>query len=285
MGNSPRSISARAEWCAEAVTGTAVEALVRRETIVVLSALGALMLLAWVALLAGAGTGMNPFAMSGWLMPVGQPAAPGSAWTLGYWLVAFFMWAAMMVAMMLPSASPMVLLFARVVRHAEAQGGAFKPRAAITAFAAGYLAIWILFSLLAVIVQFGLERVGALSAMMSLSGGVVPGALLIAAGLYQLTPLKATCLEHCRAPASFLAAHWRKGIAGAWRMGFVHGRYCLGCCAVLMGLLFVGGVMNLIWIAGLTLLVAIEKLAPFGAGAAKAAAAILIAGGAALMLA
>ncbi len=136
---------------------------------------------------------------------------------------------------------------------------------------------------MAVIVQFGLERVGALSAMMSLSGGVVPGALLIAAGLYQLTPLKATCLEHCRAPASFLAAHWRKGIAGAWRMGFVHGRYCLGCCAVLMGLLFVGGVMNLIWIAGLTLLVAIEKLAPFGAGAAKAAAAILIAGGVALM--
>ena len=108
-----------------------------------------------------------------------------------------------------------------------------------------------------------------MSAMMSLSAGALSGGLLIAAGLYQLTPLKAACLKHCRAPASFLAAHWRKGVAGAWRMGLTHGAYCLGCCAVLMVLLFVGGVMNLIWIAGLTLLVAVEKLAPFGAAAAK----------------
>ena len=103
-----------------------------------------------------------------------------------------------MVAMMLPSASPMVLLYARVVRHAEAQDGAFKPRAAITAFASGYLAVWILFSLLAVSFSLGLERVGAMSAMMSLSGAVCRERCLIAAGLYQLTPLKATCLEHCR---------------------------------------------------------------------------------------
>jgi predicted metal-binding membrane protein len=178
----------------------------------------------------------------------------------------------------------MVLLYARVVRHAEAHGVASKPRAAITAFALGYLAIWILFSLLAVMVQWGLERMGAMTAMMSVSGEVAPGALLIAAGLYQLTPLKAACLKHCRSPASFLAAHWRKGVGGAWRMGLVHGLYCLGCCAVLMALLFVGGVMNLIWIAGLTLLVAVEKLAPFGAAAAKAVAAVLIAGGVALVL-
>ena len=103
---------------------------------------------------------------------------------------------------------------------------------------------------MAAIVQWGLERPGALSAMMSLSAGPLSGPLLIAAGLYQLTPLKRACLTHCRSPASFLAAHWRKGVAGAWRMGLAHGLYCLGCCAVLMGLLFVGGVMNLIWIAG-----------------------------------
>jgi predicted metal-binding membrane protein len=267
------------------VTGTAVEALFRREDIVVLAALVVLTLLAWLALVAGAGTGMDPFAMSGWLLPVTQPAAPAPAWTLSYWLIAFFMWAVMMVAMMLPSASPVVLLYARVVRHAEAEGRHLKAHAAITAFASGYLAIWSLFSLLAVSLQWGLERMGAMSAMMSLGAGLLSGGLLIAAGLYQLTPLKAACLNHCRAPASFLAAHWRKGVRGAWRMGLVHGLYCVGCCAVLMGLLFVGGVMNLVWIAGLTAFVAVEKLAPFGAAAAKAVAAVLIAGGVALVLA
>jgi predicted metal-binding membrane protein len=281
MASSPRSISARAAWCGEAVSGTTVEALFRREDMVVLVALVVLILLAWAALLAGAGTGMDPFAMSAWLMPAMPPAEP-AAWSLSYWLIVFFMWAAMMVAMMLPSASPMVLLYARVVRQAEARGHASGAPAAITAFASGYLAIWILFSLLAVIVQWGLERLGALSAMTSLGPGLLAGGLLIAAGLYQLTPLKAACLAHCRAPASFLAAHWRNGVPGAWRMGLSHGLHCLGCCAVLMGLLFVGGVMNLVWIAGLTLLVAVEKLAPFGGAAAKAVAAVLIAGGAAL---
>jgi predicted metal-binding membrane protein len=283
MGNSPRSISARAAWCAEAVSGTAVEALVRREDIVVLTALVVLIVLAWLALFTGAGTGMDPFAMTGWLLPVTPPAA-APAWTLAYWLIVFFMWAAMMVAMMLPSASPMVLLFARVARQAEAQGHDLRARAAIPAFASGYLAIWILFSLLAVMVQWGLERLGALSAMMSLSAGLLSGSLLIAAGLYQFTPFKAACLTHCRTPASFLAAHRRKGVGGAWRMGLTHGLYCLGCCAVLMGLLFVGGVMNLIWVAALTLLVAIEKLTPFGAAAAKTVGAILIAAGVALVL-
>jgi predicted metal-binding membrane protein len=263
------------------VSGTAVEALLRREDIVVLAALVVLIVLAWLALFTGAGTGMDPFAMTGWLLPVA--AAP--AWTLSYWLIVFFMWAAMMVAMMLPSASPMVLLFARVARQAEAKGHDLRARAAIPAFASGYLAIWILFSLLAVMVQWGLERLGALSAMMSLSAGLLSGSLLIAAGLYQLTPFKAACLTHCRTPASFLAAHRRKGVGGAWRMGLTHGLYCLGCCAVLMGLLFVGGVMNLIWVAALTLLVAVEKLAPFGAAAAKTVGAILIAGGVALVLA
>ena len=113
---------------------------------------------------------------------------------------------------------------------------------------------------------------------------LMSGALLIAAGLYQLTPLKSACLEQCRAPASFMAAHWRRGVFGAWRMGLGHGLYCVGCCAVLMLLLFVGGIMNLVRIAGLTLFVALEKLAPFGAAAVRAAAALLIAAGAALVV-
>jgi predicted metal-binding membrane protein len=266
------------------VSGTAVEALFRRENIVVPAALVVLTGLAWLSLLGGAGTGMDPFAMSGGLMPVTQPAAAASAWTLSYWLIVFFMWVVMMVAMMLPSASPMVLLYAKVVGHAEAQGHGLKAHTAITAFASGYLAIWILFSLLAVGLQWALERVGAMSAMMSVSPGLLSGGLLIAAGLYQLTPLKTACLNHCRTPASFLAAHWRKGIGGAWRMGLTHGLYCVGCCTVLMGLLFVGGVMNLIWIAGLTLIVAVEKLAPFGEAARKAAAGALVGGGVLLLL-
>jgi predicted metal-binding membrane protein len=266
------------------VSGTAIETLFRREDAVIVGALAVLTVLAWLALLAGAGTGMDSLAMSGWLMPATSPAA-GSAWTATTWLIMFFMWAVMMVAMMLPSASPLVLLYARVMRHAGERDGAVKPRAAIAAFASGYLAVWILFSLLAVAAQWSLERMGAMSAMMSLNTTLLSGGLLIAAGLYQLTPLKAACLKHCRSPASFLAAHWRKGPYGAWHMGFVHGLYCLGCCAVLMGLLFVGGVMNLIWIAGLTAVVAIEKLAPFGAIAAKVMALMLVAGGAALLLA
>jgi predicted metal-binding membrane protein len=178
----------------------------------------------------------------------------------------------------------MVLLYARVIRQAESQGKASDASASVAAFASGYLTLWILFSALAVALQFGLERAGAVSAMMNSRSFLLSGMLLIAAGLYQLTPLKAACLSHCRGPAVFIAAHWRPGVVGAWRMGLSHGAYCVGCCAALMLLLFVGGVMNLVWIAGLTLLVAIEKLAPFGAVTAKVVAVALITGGAALLV-
>ena len=265
------------------MSGTAVERVLRREGSIVLASLVLLSLLAWLFLLAGAGTGMDPVPMSGWFMPLALPAALSAEWTPLYWLIAFCMWAAMMVAMMLPSASPMVLLYARVVRHAERQGRASRGAASIAAFACAYLSLWILFSLLAVAAQWALEHLGAMSAMMSLRAASLAGGMLIAAGLYQLTPLKTACLRHCRGPAQFIAAHWRPGMAGAWRIGLTHGLYCLGCCAALMLLLFVGGVMNLVWIAGLTLLVGIEKLAPFGATAAKAIGALLVCAGLALI--
>jgi predicted metal-binding membrane protein len=266
------------------MTDATFEAVFRRETSVVLAALLALVLLAWVALLLGAGTGMDPFAMSGWRLPRGLPAGSSGSWDASYWLVAFLMWAAMMVAMMLPSASPMVLLYAHVARRAEGRGATMNAAASIAVFASAYLSLWSLFSLLAAVLQFALERAGAMSAMMSMRSASLSGALLIAAGLYQLTPLKAACLEQCRAPAQFIAAHWRPGLGGAWRMGLAHGLYCLGCCAALMLLLFVGGIMNLVWIAALTLFVALEKLAPFGKPAAKAMAAALLAGGTLLIL-
>ncbi|HBH42572.1 MAG TPA: hypothetical protein DDW26_11880 [Rhizobiales bacterium] len=263
---------------------TAPEALVRHAGALVVAALVALTLLAWLALLAGAGTDMDPAAMSFWLVPTALLPALSSPWTPAYWLIAFFMWAVMMVAMMLPSAAPMVLLYARVVRRGGNQGRPMRAPASIAAFASGYLTLWIHFSVLAVALQVGLEREGAMTAMMSSRSLLLSGTLLIAAGLYQLTPLKAACLKHCRGPAEFIAAHWRPGVLGAWRMGLTHGAYCVGCCAVLMLLLFVGGVMNLIWIAGLTLFVAIEKLAPFGPAAAKAMAALLVAGGSTLLV-
>jgi predicted metal-binding membrane protein len=263
---------------------SALETLFRRDGVVVIGALGALILLCWIALLAGAGTGMDPAAMSGWLLPFSLPAAFSSPWTPFYWLIAFFMWVVMMVAMMLPSASPMVLLYGRVVRHAENRGKAKHASASVAAFASGYLTLWILFSALAVALQYALEQAGALSAMMSSRSVLLSALLLIAAGLYQLTPLKTACLTHCRAPAAFIAAHWRPGAVGAWRMGLSHGVYCVGCCAALMLLLFVGGIMNLVWIVALSLIVAVEKFAPFGALTAKVIAAALVVGGGALLL-
>jgi predicted metal-binding membrane protein len=260
---------------AEAVLDT----LLRRESMVVLAALVILTLLAWLAVLAGGGTGMDPAAMSGWWLPLAQSPALSSSWSPLYWLIAFCMWAVMMVAMMLPSAAPSVMLYALIVRRAEAQGQTQNAPASIAAFLSGYL-----FSALAVALQFGLEQWGAMSAMMNSRSALLSGALLIAAGLYQLTPLKNVCLKHCRGPFTFITAHWRPGVRGAWRMGLAHGTYCLGCCAVLMLLLFVGGVMNLVWLAGLTLFVAVEKLAPIGQAASKAIAGLLILAGAALLV-
>jgi predicted metal-binding membrane protein len=262
----------------------ALETLFRRDTAVAAAAVLVLTFLAWLALLAGAGTGMDPFAMSGWQLPAGAPAATGS-WTPAYWLIAFCMWAVMMVAMMLPSASPMVLLYGRVARQAEGKGQIANAQSCIAAFAAGYLALWCLFSLVAVAAHWALERSGAMSGMMALREPVIAGGLLIAAGLYQLTPLKNACLAYCRSPAAFLAEHWRPGALGAWRMGLAHGAYCVGCCAALMLLLFVGGVMNLVWIAGLSILVLVEKLMPGGARLRVPVGILLMLAGVALIVA
>jgi predicted metal-binding membrane protein len=263
----------------------ALEALLRRETAIIIAALVVLTLLAWLAVLVGAGTGMDPFAMSGWFFPYGDPAAQSGTWTPSYWLISFVMWAVMMVAMMLPSTSPMVLLYASVMRQSERKGEIADASLRIAAFAGGYLSLWILFSLFAVAAQFALEQLAAMSAMMMLRSPAAAGALLIAAGVYQLTPLKDACLAHCRVPASFLAAHWRPGISGAWRMGVTHGAYCVGCCLALMLLLFVGGVMNLIWIAGLTLFVLAEKFLPQGRRLSVPTGVLLIVAGAALVVA
>ena len=177
------------------------------------------------------------------------------------------MWWLMMVAMMLPSAAPAILLYARV--RERRNGGA--PVAQSWVFLAGYLAVWLFFSILAASAQ----RLIAGPSMM-LGNRWAEGALLIAVGVYELTPLKNACLTRCRSPAEFLTRHWRSGWTGAVRLGLLHGVDCLGCCWMLMALLFIGGVMNLLWIAGLTLLVAAEKLLPRGQIIAQVAGVALI---------
>jgi len=169
----------------------------------------------------------------------------------------FAMWWVMMVAMMLPSAAPMILLYARAVPAAA--------RPATESFTLGYLLIWGFFSLVATLAQWRLATAALLSSMaMATSSPSLAAALLIAAGVYQISPWKDACLRECRNPAIFLSRHYRPGWTGALRLGARHGAWCVGCCWMLMALLFVGGIMNLAWIAVLTLLVALEKLLPWG---------------------
>jgi predicted metal-binding membrane protein len=171
------------------------------------------------------------------------------------------MWAVMMIAMMVPTAAPMTLLYAGVVRKAAAQ---HSPLAPTFVFVSGYIAMWTIFSLAATIAQHALDQAALLSPMMVSTSAAFGAALLIAAGVYQFTPLKNACLRNCRAPAHFLSRYWRTGALGAFRMGLRLGAYCVGCCWILMGLLFVGGVMNLLWIAAIAIFILLEKTIPFG---------------------
>jgi predicted metal-binding membrane protein len=201
-------------------------------------------------------------------------------WTPFDFLMMFLMWAVMMVGMMVPTAVPMTLIYAAVARKAQRQG---TPLAPTGAFVTGYIAMWTLFSVGATAAQWGLDQAALLSPMMVSKSPALGAGLLIAAGLYQLTPFKNACLEHCRGPADFFTRNWRKGMGGAFRMGLVHGAYCLGCCWVLMGLLFFGGVMNLLWIAAITFFVLLEKVLPSGDRGGKVAGALMLAAGGAML--
>jgi predicted metal-binding membrane protein len=183
-------------------------------------------------------------------------------WDARYLLLIFLMWAAMMVAMMLPSALPTILIFHRVARN---DPKVRSPARLMFTFAAGYIAAWCGFSLVASLLQWGLAEAALLSPMMVSVSPWLGGAILIAAGIFQWTPLKYACLRHCRSPVGFLAEHWQPGMPRALNLGLLHGLYCVGCCWALMLLLFVGGVMNLLWIGGITAFVLIEKLAPYRA--------------------
>jgi predicted metal-binding membrane protein len=179
-------------------------------------------------------------------------------WNTPFTLLMIVMWVAMMTAMMLPSTVPTLLLFGLVVRS---DPGA-SPAARIYVFAAGYLLVWSAYAAAMTFVQRELFLQSVMSAMMEVQARTVSGALLVAAGLYQLTVLKRACLRACQSPASFLARHWRTGNTGALRLGIHHGLYCLGCCWALMLLLFALGVMNLPVLIGLTVFLIVEKMSP-----------------------
>jgi predicted metal-binding membrane protein len=230
------------------------DAVLKRDRLVTVLALGLAIALSWSYLLL---TPMPDNGMGG--MAMAEPMA--MPWSADYALLMVAMWALMMAAMMLPAAAPTILLVAALARQQEARGQA-PMRAGI--FAAGYLAIWVTFSLTAAGVQWALDQMAMLTTDMKVASTVLSGVILVAAGLYQWTPLKRTCLTHCRSPVDAITHYWRAGAFGAFGAGLQHGLFCLGCCAVLMALLFAGGIMNLGWIAGITLLVLVEKVAPAG---------------------
>jgi predicted metal-binding membrane protein len=297
------------------VESSALTAVLKRDRLVVITALAIVIVAAWIYVLAGAGTGMSALeitattqapagmapaggdvpAMAEGEMPgmaMGEGAAGGMrdmamaamapmAWTSGYAVLMFFMWWIMMMAMMLPSAAPMILLFATVNRKQREKGAPYVPTAI---FAAGYVLVWGAFSMFAVAAQWGLERSGLLSSMMVRTSVILGAGLLIAAGIYQLTPFKHACLRRCRSPIFFISHHWRPGDLGALRMGVEHGAFCTGCCWFLMALLFYGGIMNLFWIVGLALLVLLEKTVPAGHWLGRITGVLLIAWGGALIL-
>ncbi|MCA0031877.1 DUF2182 domain-containing protein [Mesorhizobium sp. B263B2A] len=276
------------------MSDTALEAVLRRDRAVVTAALVVIAMLAWAYVLwlaahmampgspapAGADGGMAEMDMSNMAgmnmtsmnmtsmdmtsTDMGATAAPVfRAWAAADFAFIFTMWTVMMVGMMTPSVAPMLLLYAGVGRKARTDG---RPIASTGWFFAGYLAVWVVFSLVATVAQWLLAGLALLSPSMATDSAILGGLVLIGAGLYQWTPMKGVCLRQCQAPIAFLGSHggFRSAPFGALRLGIEHGAYCLGCCWALMALLFVGGVMNVLWIAGIAALVLLEKIIPTG---------------------
>jgi predicted metal-binding membrane protein len=259
-----------------AAPATASGALPRRDKLIILASLAAVVTLAWSYLTLHAAH-MNMEAASRAVMGM-----TGVSWSGAHVAMTLLMWAVMMVAMMLPAAAPMILLYNRVATASA--GGSGRGYAAV--FAAAYLGIWALFSAAAALAQALAVSSGVVSEMSLAVGDLrLAGALLLLAGLYQLSPLKRACLDACRSPLSFIMRLSRPGAAGALRLGLAHGLYCLGCCWALMLLLFAGGVMDLALIGAIAVLVAVEKLTPQSLRIERIVAALLLAAGAALVIA
>jgi len=250
-------------------TGSTQAKLPRRDTLLILVSIALITALAWLYLIHLDRQMARNMAQDQMMAAMGMPI--NGAWTLADLFFSLVMWAVMMVGMMGPSAAPMVLVFA------AAQSGRGGRRVSLSAgsFGLGYVFVWTVFSAGAAVSQLALQKMAVLSSAMAALSPRIGGAVLIAAGLYQMTPWKDACLTHCRSPLSFLMTHWRDGRWGAFQIGARHGVYCLGCCWALMIILFVSGVMNLVWVAGLAALVLLEKVAPYGTDIARVSGAAL----------
>lgn len=256
---------------------SSLERLIRRDRLVVSLGLLAILALSWVYLIT------TSAGMRSMLSQAEMHAAMGMAEMQSWpreWIALFVMWAVMMVGMMLPSAAALALLVLGVYRRRDDR----HTRLNSLLFLGGYLLVWTLFSLAAASGQIALHRAALLSADMAARSGLLTAAILIITGVYQWLPMKGACLAHCRSPLSFLSEHWREGLAGALRMGFIHGLFCVGCCWALMALLFVAGVMNLLWVAAIAVFVLVEKLARQGLLFGRIAGILLIGWGTYLLV-
>lgn len=267
---------------------TSVEWIARRERAVVLVNLAVAIALAWAWLIAEGGMDLgggrlgSAMDMSGMQDMSGMGGRGGlEIWSIAA-VVVFAMWAVMMIAMMLPSSAPMILLFAALSRSRAVTA----PLPSVAIFAGGYVLVWTAFAAIATVAHITLREAALLSPALRSTSSVLAAVLLVAAGVYQFTPLKEACLRNCRSPVQFLTQHWRPGAAGALRLGALHGGYCVGCCWALMGLLFVGGVMNLWWVATMAAFILVEKTAFLGASLGRIAtgAGLVVAGAVALVV-
>jgi predicted metal-binding membrane protein len=250
----------------------ALDRRLRRDRAIVGAALLAIALVAWLYLvhLSAMMPGMDMADMPGMAMPRAHAWDPLDVGLL------FIMWAVMMIAMMVPAAAPMVLTFAMVQRQRQEQDRATVPT---VVFLLGYALVWTAYAAVAALAQWRFHEADLLSATMASTSTRLGGALLLVAGVFQWTPLKQGCLVKCRSPLSFVMTEWREGRTGAFVMGVRHGAYCVACCWALMALLFVAGVMNLLWIAGLAILVLVERVLPGGAAVSRVVGVLLLLAG------
>lgn len=249
---------------------TVLEAILKRDRMIVLGGLAGITALAWAYM------GYLAWDMGRMDMSLDMAMPHMQAWSVLDLVLVFVMWAVMMVAMMVPSAAPMLLMFTTINRRRRTLQQPYVPTAV---FLGGYLLVWTGFSVLAMLVQWGLHSAALLSPMVLRTSPLLGGLVLLAAGLFQWLPLKSACLTHCRSPLGFLMTDWREGHRGALIMGLRHGTYCVGCCWCLMALLFVAGVMNLLWVATLAAFVLVEKVVPRGDLVGRLAGGVLVVAG------
>lgn len=242
-----------------ALAQSTIERVIQRDRLVVGLSVLAIILLSWTHLLrmaAAMGSSVSQMSMPDMPGMSGMAMPDPQTWGVADLVSLFLMWAVMMVAMMLPSAAPMILLVVGVYRRRTGRGA----RVLTGAFVLGYLAAWTAFSAAAAMLQLVLHRAAILSGTMAVRSTMVGAAILLVAGIYQWLPIKNACLSHCRSPLAFLTREWREGLSGAFVMGLRNGLFCVGCCWALMALLFAAGVMNLTWVAAIAVFVLVEKL-------------------------